>query len=125
MHMTLEDIDAELALLPATPVTDADLNARAALMSQRITLDQAAKATAEADRQPKPRGNLVIRVPAGAGTSHYFSERGRVAQSRVTDDGCVVIDLFPAEFRQLLMDKRFGRDWHDNNPEALRALGQA
>jgi hypothetical protein len=122
--MTLEDLDAELARLPATPKTDEDLNSRATLMTQRITLDQAAKATAEANRQPKPRGNLVINVPPGVGTSHHYSDRGRVTQSRVTADGSVVLDLFPAEFKQLLMDRRFGEDWYRCNPDAVRALGQ-
>jgi hypothetical protein len=118
---TLQDLDAALARLPATPVTDQDLDARAALMARRIELSQAAKATAEANRQPKPRGNLVISVPAGVGTSHYYSDRGRVAQSRVTEAGAVVLDLFVGEFKALL-SSRDGLLWQNANPDAMRAL---
>jgi hypothetical protein len=132
--MTLNDIDIELARLPTTPKTDADLDARATLMARRIELDQAAKAKDEANRRPRPRGNLVVYVPPGVGTSHYYSNTnatsradgsgwGRMVQSRVTEDGRVVLDLFMQEFKDLLADKKFGQLWHDFNPEALRAIG--
>jgi hypothetical protein len=119
--MTLEKLDEALALLPATPTTDSDLDRRAALMAQRITLDQATRAAA-ANSRPQPRGGLIVNVPPGVGTSHYYSNRARVAQSRVTEDGRVVLDLFPQEFRTLLSDRRFGQLWHDENPEALSQL---
>jgi hypothetical protein len=40
--MNLSDIDDQLALLPTTPKTDADLDARTALVGRRIALEQAA-----------------------------------------------------------------------------------
>jgi hypothetical protein len=121
--MTLEDLDAELARLPATPKTDEDLDARAALMKRRIELDQAQRATAEAASRPKPKGNLAIFVPAAVGTSTYYSDRGRVAHARVAECGRFVLDLYPVEFRSLLMG-RDGLHWHNSNPDAVRALGQ-
>jgi hypothetical protein len=134
MSYELNTIDARLAELPATPVTDADLDARAALMRRRIEIDQAAKATAEANSRPQPRGSLVVNVPPGVGTSHYYSNAttraagsawGRVVQSRVTEKGGVVLDLFPQEFRELLGEKKFGQLWHNHNPEAVHALGRS
>lgn len=120
---TVEDLDAALLRLPATPKTDEDLNARAALMARRIELDQAAKATAEANRQPRPRGNLVVNVPTATGTTNYYSHKGRIAQSRMAEDGRVVLDLFVDEFKSLLMG-RDGLIWQNCNPEVMRALGQ-
>jgi hypothetical protein len=133
---TLEKLDQQLARLPAAPVTDADLDARATLMARRITLDQAIKAEAQANKYPQPRGNLVVYVPPEAGTSHFYSNQnatnrqggsawGRVVQSRVTEDGRVALDLFPQEFRDLLGDKRFGQLWQLHNPEAMHTLGQS
>jgi len=121
--MTLEDLDAELARLPAAPVTDADRDARATLMAARITLDQATKATAAANSRPTLRGNLAVNVPPAIGTSTFYSDRGRVAQARVTEDGRVVLDLFVGEFKSLLMG-RDGLHWQNSNLEAVRALGQ-
>jgi hypothetical protein len=132
----LNTIDARLAELPATPITDSDLEERARLMARRIALDQAAKAESQASKYPQPRGSLVVYVPPEAGTSHYYSNQnatnrtagsawGRVVQSRVAEDGRVVLDLFPQEFRDLLGDKRFGQLWHNYNPEAVHALGQS
>ena len=133
--MTLEELDVALAQLPASPKTDKDLDARAVLMARRIELDQAAKATAAANSRPQPRGNLVVNVPPGVGTSHYYSNInatnraagsawGRVVVSRVTEDGRVVLDLFPQEFKDLLGDKKFGKLWHDYNPDALHSLSR-
>jgi hypothetical protein len=93
-------------------------------MKRRIELVQAARAIADADSRPKPRGNLVVYVPASVGCSHYYGERGRVVQARVTEDKQIVLDLFPAEFRSLLGDRHHGLAWQNCNPEAVRALGQ-
>jgi hypothetical protein len=131
----LDTLDARLAELPATPITDSDLEERATLMRRRIEIDQAAKATAQANRYPQPRGSLVVYVPPEAGTSHYYSNQnatnrtagsawGRVVQSRVAEDGRVVLDLFPQEFKDLLGDKKFGQLWHDYNSDALHSLSQ-
>jgi hypothetical protein len=120
---TLQDIDAALLRLPATPKTDEDLEARHRLMVRRIELDQAQRAKAAADRLPKQRGNLVVFVPDGFGISHYHGAGGRVVQSRVEGD-CVVLDLFPAEFRTLLADRSHGLAWLKANEESVVALGQ-
>jgi len=121
--MTLEDIDRELARLPATPKTDADLDARAALMARRIQIDQAAKVAADANSRPKPRGNLTVNVPPSMGVSNYYSAQGRSAQSRTTDDGRLVIDLFAGEFKSLLMG-RDGLEWQNANHELLALIAQ-
>jgi hypothetical protein len=120
--MTLDELDAALAKIPATPKTDADLDARAALMAKRCELFQAEKATA-ANSQPKPRGNLVVNVPAGAGLTHMYGIEGRTIQARVADDGRVVIDLFPQEFKSLLADRKYGDLFRKANHECLRRLG--
>jgi hypothetical protein len=118
---TLAELDTELARLPATPITDEDLDARARLTGRRIELIIAAKDVAEAIARPKPRGSLVVYVPENVGISHYYSNTGnRVALSRVTDDGRVVIDLFPAEFKSLLADRQYGLSWESANHEALQ-----
>ncbi len=123
--MTLEDIDKELARLPATPKTDDDLNARAALMARRIEIDQAAKVVRDAasGRQPA-RGGIQVTIPDGLGLSHFFGTNGRVATARVAEDGRRVLDLFVHEFRTLLGDRQYGLDWHNCNPEALRQLAE-
>jgi hypothetical protein len=100
--MTLNEIDLALAAIPATPTTDADLDARATLTARRIELDQAEKATAAADRLPKLKGNLVVTIPAKLGISHFSSNTGRVVQAR-SEGGRRVLDLFQPEFRSLLM----------------------
>jgi hypothetical protein len=123
MKMTLEDIDIELARLPTTPTTDVDLNSRATLMARRIELSQGAKATAEANRQHKPIGNLIVNVPQSLGISNYYGERGRTTQSRVTEDGKVVLDLFEGEFKTLLMG-RHGLEWQTANPDLLALIAR-
>lgn len=118
---TLQELDDALAQLPASPRTDADLEARATLMARRIDLANSARAVrdAAAGRQP-PRGNLVVNVPAGVDTSHYYGRDGRVAVARIAEDGRAVLDLFLGEFKQLLMDRKHGLDWQNANPEILR-----
>jgi hypothetical protein len=121
---TLEQLDAALAQLPATPVTDADLDARATLMARRITLYQAAKATAEANRRPKLQGNLVVNIPASVGSTQLYGKNGRVAHPRVIEGGRIVIDLFIDEFKSLLMHRECGLAWHNANHELLQRLGE-
>ena len=114
--MTLEDIDKELASLPA----DADFDARASLMRRRIELDNAAHAArnAAAGRQ-LPVGNLVVVVPAGIGISHFFGKNGRIAQSRVADDGRLVLDSLPSTNSEFCsMDRQHGLDWQNANPRS-------
>jgi hypothetical protein len=119
--VTVQKLDEALARLPASPVTGEDIEARAALMARRIELDQSARAAA-ANSRPQPRGGLVVNVPVNVGTTHLYGRGGRVACSRVAEDGRVVIDLFQDEFKRLLGDRMYGQAWHDANPEALRRL---
>jgi hypothetical protein len=122
---TIQDIDAALMLLPATPKTDEELEARATLMRRRGDLENAARAEAAASRQKqRPRGDLVINVPRGVGISHLYGQRGRVCCSRLTEDGRLVMDLFVDEFRILLSDRTHGLAWHNANGEALQRLGE-
>jgi hypothetical protein len=112
---TLQEIDAELARLPAT-----DIDSRAALMVQRCELYQAEKAAAVVSK-PAPRGNLVINVPKKLGISHFSSNAGRVVQARV-EGGRTVLDLFAPEFTTLLAGP-WGLLWEQANPEAMLARG--
>jgi hypothetical protein len=121
--VTLQKLDEALARLPASPVTGEDIEARAALMARRIEVDQSTRAAA-ANSRPQPRGGLVVNVPVNVGTTHLYGRGGRVACSRVAEDGRVVMDLFPDEFKRVLADRKHGHDWHNANPEALRRLGE-
>jgi hypothetical protein len=116
--MTLDELDAALALIPATPKTDADLDARATLTARRIELDQAARAAAaEASRPPKPRGNLTVTIPAKLGISHFSSNTGRVVQAR-SEGGRTVLDLFAPEFAALRMGPQ-GLLWEQANCDLM------
>jgi hypothetical protein len=59
------------------------------------------------------------------GPSHVYDRQGRVYQSRMADDGRVIIDLLPEVFRTLLSDRKMGLAWHDANPEALAVLARS
>ena len=101
---TLQELDEALAQLPASPKTDADLDARATLMARRIELANADRAVREAaSRRQPPRGNLAVRVPNNLNISHFHSLNGRVVVARVAEDGHVVLDLHPSEFKNLLI----------------------
>jgi hypothetical protein len=115
--MTLQELDAALALIPATPKTDADLDARATLTARRIELDQAEKATAAAARLPKLKGNLVVTIPAKLGISHFSSNVGRVVQARI-EGGRPVLDLFAPEFAALRMGPQ-GLLWEQANSDLM------
>jgi hypothetical protein len=118
----LQKLDEEIARIPTPPVTDEDFDRRANLMARRITLDQDIRAAA-ANSRPQPRGNLVVNVPDGSGISHFYGTGGRLCQTRITDDGRVVLDLFMAEFRNLLASRQHGLDWQNANPDAIALLG--
>ncbi len=96
---------------------------RGRLTSRKIELENAARAVrdAAAGRQP-PRGNMVITVPDGIGTTHYYG-KDRVVCSRI-EGGRTVLDLHPQEFRSLLNDRHHGLRWQESNPEAVRQLAE-
>jgi hypothetical protein len=119
--MTLEELDAALLLLPRSPVTQEDIEARAMLTRRRHELAVAARDAAAASNRHQPVGNFVVSVPAGIGVTHFYGKGGRVVCSRMTEEG-VVLDLFPDEFKTLLADGKHGLAWHNANPEALRRL---
>jgi hypothetical protein len=115
---TLEEIDAALAKIPATPVTDADFDERSRLMAQRCELEQAEKAAAAAaNSKPKPRGNLIVTIPAKLGISHFSSNTGRVVQAR-SEGGRTVLDLFAPEFAALRMGPQ-GLLWEQANSDLM------
>jgi hypothetical protein len=64
MKMTLEEIDAELLRLPASPVTDEDIKARAALTWQRFEL-----LNARSKPMPQPCNDIVAYPPVGLGVN--------------------------------------------------------
>lgn len=98
---------------------------RGRLTARKIELERAAQAVRDAERGGTPRkGNLVVTVPDSVGLSHYQGKTGRVAMARV-EDGRVVIDLFADEFKSLLTDRKFGRDWHDANTALLAQIAEA
>ena len=122
--MTLEELDAQLAQLPASPKTDEDLVARAKLMARRIELDNAARSVRDAAAGGQPaRGNLVVNVPGEIGLSHFYGNKGRVVCARMIE-GVLVLDLFLNEFRTLLSDRRHGLAWQKANDEAVRYMGE-
>jgi hypothetical protein len=116
--MTLNEIDLALAAIPATPKTDADLDARATLTARRMEIEQAQRAAAaEATRPPKPRGNLIVNIPAKLGITDFISNNGRVAKARV-EGGRAVLDLFQPEFTTLLTGPQ-GLLWQRDNEDLL------
>jgi hypothetical protein len=121
--LELEKLDQELARLPASPVTDEDLQARATLMAKRIELDQSIRRAAAAKSRPQQQGNLVVNVPPGVGISHFYGRSGRVVSARATENG-LVLDLFVDEFKTLLMSRVNGLDWNNANPAALAQIAQ-
>jgi hypothetical protein len=122
MTTELQKLDDEIAGIPTSPKTDEDFDRRAELMARRIQLDQAIRAAA-ANSRPQPCGNLVVNVPDGVGLSHYYGSGGRVCQIRMTEDGRAVLDLFQAEFKDLLMSAN-GLAWQACNSDVMHSLGQ-
>jgi hypothetical protein len=64
---------------------------------------------------------ITCNVPKD-GPSHVYDRDGRVYQSRMGDDGRLIIDLRPDVLRSLLGNRTNGLAWHDANPDALALL---
>lgn len=112
MSHELDTIDARLAELPATPVTDSDLDERARLMIRRCELAQAARA---APPKAAPAGTVTVFLPDSSGATHMYDIAGR--EFRAHDlDGRRVIDIPPVMFRSLLAGPH-GQDWDLANRE--------
>jgi hypothetical protein len=112
MSYELDTIDARLAELPATPVTDADLDERARLTVQRYELAQAARA---APPKAAPAGCVTVFLPDSSGATHMYDIAGR--EYRTHDlDGRRVIDIQPVMFRSLLAGSH-GQDWELANQD--------
>jgi hypothetical protein len=112
MSYELDTIDARLAELPATPVTDSDLDERARLMIRRCELAQAARA---APPKAAPAGTVTVFLPDSSGATHMYDIAGR--EFRAHDlDGRRVIDIPPAMFRHLLTGSH-GQDWERANQD--------
>jgi len=118
--ITIDALENQLAELRAAEVVEAD--ARAAIIMRKSEAEQAARAASFEASRPKLRGNLVVNVPDDNGLSHFYGERGRVCQVRMTEDGRKVLDLFFGEFKTLLMGQD-GLSWQNCNPDAMRSLG--
>ena len=117
---------ADVARIESALLKPLPLEWRAALMTRRIELENAARAVrdAAAGKQP-PRGNLEINIPPNIGLTHYYGAGGRTVCARVAPHGGRVVDLFAGEFRNLLVDRQHGLSWQTCNPEALQLLGSA
>ena len=72
--ITLEEIDAELIRLPASPVSDEDIKARAELMRQRIELVNARNKPVP----PQPCNDIVAYPPPGLGISTLQTPDGPI-----------------------------------------------
>jgi hypothetical protein len=114
---TLEEIDGELALLPASPTTDADISSRAALMVARIEMINAARQAAAA---PKPQtGGIVINVPPNIGALQ--TSDGKIRNVEIVDDRRIVRLSGWADFIALLRGRE-GLEWQNLNSEPGGAI---
>ena len=118
---TLEQIDAELAKLPASPKTDHDIQARAALMQKRYELEnQQRKANAQASR-PKPQ--IIVNAIEEFGCLHAAD--GEFYYPEIAEDGRRIVRLRHwGDFLGLLRG-RDGIRWQSINSEALQQLAAA
>jgi hypothetical protein len=108
---TVDQIDAAMLLLPASPVTGEDIEARATLMKRRCELDQAERAPAP--RKEPPTGFTIV-VPPNMGLSDIIdTASGRTYKARILD-GKLVVDATPQIFKMLLAGAH-GKDWEQAN----------
>jgi hypothetical protein len=95
--MTIDEIDAELMRLPASPTEPEDIEARATMMTTRIELVNAQRAAASA---PAPLPSTVpVNVPDDLGG--ILSKTGRYIFAEILD-GKRVIQMPWADFSALV-----------------------
>jgi hypothetical protein len=114
--MTLEQIDAALAALPASPVTDEGISARADLMWKRGEI--ISTRLTEAARPCVVPGNLEVVVPAGV--SCVYTGHGLTRMTETVDNRQVIY-MTAGEFRALIGGQTGGA-WVAENPEIVRQL---
>ena len=74
MTMTIDEIDAELMRLPASPVSDEDIEARAKLMWKRFELVNARNKPVP----PQPCNDIVAYPPPGLGITTLQTPDGPI-----------------------------------------------
>ena len=116
--MNLEQIDAALAAMPASPTTDEDIEARAALAWKRGELISAA--LTDAARPHVRPGNLMVNVPEGVSCVCTMHGVTRVTE---TVDGCQIIRMTAGEFRSLIGGATGGA-WAAANAHILAQLAE-
>jgi hypothetical protein len=103
--MNIAELDAALALLPATPVTDDDLIARRDLMELRngLVLEAHVRKIARARARPIQPSWLPVRVPHGGASVYYPANGGdRDPYLASVVDDVIVIFMEPGHARALL-----------------------
>jgi hypothetical protein len=118
LKLTLEEIDAELMRLPASPTTPEDIEARHVLMVKRFAVQDAArKAAAERAAADKKQtwGLPLVNVP---GDIDCVMLPGRTILVDIVD-GRRVAQLTTAEMLQLSMSNDA---WLKINPDLARSL---
>jgi hypothetical protein len=104
MTMTLNEINTALLKIPATPVSDADIEARASLARQRGEIIEAERAKAAA---PKPiAGAVAVAVPDELGGIISYST-GRFLHAEIVD-GRRVIRMPIVDFHKLMTSGKNG-----------------
>ena len=61
---------------------------------------------------------MLVNIPKGAEISHHYSLDGTVAVAR-QQDGRMVLDIKPADFKALVNNRKTGLLWLEANPHAL------
>jgi hypothetical protein len=115
--MTIEEIERELRRLPATPVTDEDLYARAELTSKKFAIEADARelATRRAAAERKQTWGLPLaNVPQGVDCA--MTHTGRTVVADIVGERRVM-RLTAEEVRQLAVGNP---NWTDLNPDLLR-----
>jgi hypothetical protein len=114
--MTLEEIDAQLAAMPASPEDRDTILARADLARKRIELLEAARR--HELPQPLP-GEIAVCVPDGISCILTVTDQVRFAERL---DGQLVIKMGWADFARLVRSRDGGHRWAEQNPALVQQL---
>jgi hypothetical protein len=126
-RMSLGDIDAELRRLPASPRTDRDILARAAMTKRRFAILDAQRPHPNAP-PPDPAGMCEVNIPPGGATciqSRKLRSKFFYAEER---DGRLVVRLPWDEFRDIANSTHVsgsgpnGASWWASNPHLANRL---
>jgi hypothetical protein len=114
--MTLEEIDAALAALPASPVTRDQILERAALMRRRIELVDVAR---RPEAMPPVPHEIAVVTPAGI--SCILTAADKVLYAEFID-GRPAIKMGWPDFSRLVRSPNGGHLWANANPGLLQQL---